>query len=61
MISCLEKIVGMYYQKQYKLTGKREICGRGASKVFNEDGSIIPNDKIIPYIEGESLFFPFGF
>ena len=58
VISCLENDrLGMYYQKQYKLTGKREICGIEALvRFFNEDGSIIPNDKIIPYIEGESLF-----
>ena len=38
------------------LQAKEKYVGRGVSKVFNEDGSIIPNDKIIPYIEGESLF-----
>ena len=58
VISCLENDrIGMYYQKQYKLTGKKEVCGVEALlRFFNEDGSIIPNDKIIPYIEGESLF-----
>ena len=58
VISCLENDrIGMYYQKQYKLTGKKEVCGVEALlRFFNEDGLIIPNDKIIPYIEGESLF-----
>ena len=58
VISSLENDrIGMYYQKQYKLTGKKEVCGVEALlRFFNEDGLIIPNDKIIPYIEGESLF-----
>ena len=58
VISCLEhNRIGMYYQKQYKLTGNKEITGVEALiRFFNEDGSIIPNDKIIPYIEGESIF-----
>ena len=58
VISCLENDrIGMYYQKQYRLTGKKEVTGVEALiRFFNEDGSIIPNDKIIPYIEGESIF-----
>tara|TARA_Y200000002_G_C22503015_1_gene588029 strand:- start:31 stop:861 length:831 start_codon:yes stop_codon:yes gene_type:complete len=58
VISCLENDrIGMFYQKQYKLTGKKEITGVEALiRFFSEDGKIIPNDKIIPYIEGESIF-----
>lgn len=58
VISCLENNrIGMFYQKQYKLTGKKEITGVEALiRFFSEDGSIIPNDKIIPYIESESIF-----
>ena len=58
ILSCLEHDrIGMYYQKQYKLTGEKELKGIEALvRFFDEKGEIIPNDKVIPYIEGENVF-----
>ena len=58
VISCLEHDrIDMYYQKQYSLVGKKEITGIEALiRFFNEKGEVIPNDKVIPFIEGESIF-----
>ena len=56
-ISCIEyDRIDLAYQKQYDLkTG--EITGVEALlRLRDEEGQIIPNDVIIPEIEGESLF-----
>ena len=46
----------MAYQKQFNLT-TGEITGVEALlRLKDENGNILPNDKIIPQIEGESLF-----
>ena len=58
ILSCLEHDrIGMYFQKQYKLTGDKELKGIEALiRFFDEKGEIIPNDKVIPFIEGENVF-----
>ena len=56
-ISCIEyDRIDLAYQKQYDLkTG--EVTGVEALlRLRDEEGQIIPNDVIIPEIEGESLF-----
>tara|TARA_B100001057_G_scaffold447491_1_gene487019 strand:+ start:1598 stop:2692 length:1095 start_codon:yes stop_codon:yes gene_type:complete len=56
-ISCIEyDRIDLAYQKQFDLkTG--EITGVEALlRLKDENGNILPNDKIIPQIEGESLF-----
>jgi len=56
-ISCIEfNRIDLAYQKQFNLrTG--EVTGIEALlRMRDEGGNIIPNDKLIPQIEGESLF-----
>ena len=46
----------MAYQKQYDLkTGKLESV-ESLLRLKDEEGNIIPNDQLIPLVEGESLF-----
>ena len=56
-ISCIEfDRIDLAYQKQLDLK-KNEITGVEALlRMRDEQGNIIPNDVIIPQIEGESLF-----
>ena len=56
-ISCIEfDRIDLAYQKQLDLK-TNEITGVEALlRMRNEQGNIIPNDVIIPQIEGESLF-----
>lgn len=56
-IACIEfNRIDLAYQKQFNLT-TGEITGVEALlRLKDENGNILPNDKIIPQIEGESLF-----
>lgn len=56
-IACLENDrIDMAYQKQYDLkTGKLESV-ESLLRLMDEEGNIIPNDQLIPLVEGESLF-----
>ena len=57
-MSCLEHDrIGMNYQKQYRLTGNKELTGIEALiRFYDENNKVIPNDKVIPFIEGENVF-----
>ena len=47
----------MNYQKQYRLTGNKELTGIEALiRFYDENNKVIPNDKVIPFIEGENVF-----
>ena len=58
VLSCLEHDrIGMNYQKQYRLTGNKELTGIEALiRFYDENNKVIPNDKVIPFIEGENVF-----
>jgi len=44
------------YQKQIDLKTDKLVGLEALFRMRDEDGNIIPNDKFIPLIEGESLF-----
>ena len=46
----------MAYQKQIDLKSGKLVGLEALLRMRDEDGNIIPNDKFIPLIEGESLF-----
>jgi len=56
-ISCLENDrIDMAYQKQYDLASGELVSVETLLRLRDEKGDIIPNDKLIPLVEGESLF-----
>ena len=56
-ISCLENDrIDMAYQKQYDLASGDLVSVETLLRLRDEKGDIIPNDKLIPLVEGESLF-----
>ena len=56
-ISCLENDrIDMAYQKQYDLASGELVSVETLLRLRDENGDIIPNDKLIPLVEGESLF-----
>lgn len=56
-ISCLENDrIDMAYQKQYDLATGDLVSVETLLRLRDEKGDIIPNDKLIPLVEGESLF-----
>ncbi len=56
-IACLENDrIDMAYQKQYDLKTGDLVSVETLLRLRDEAGNIIPNDELIPLIEGESLF-----
>ena len=56
-ISCIEyDRIDLAYQKQYDLKTGQITGVEALLRLRDEEGQIIPNDVIIPEIEGESLF-----
>ena len=56
-IACLENDrIDMAYQKQYDLKTGDLVSVETLLRLKDEAGNIIPNDELIPLIEGESLF-----
>ena len=56
-IACLENDrIDMAYQKQYDLKTGDLVSVETLLRLRDEEGNIIPNDELIPLIEGESLF-----
>jgi EAL domain-containing protein (putative c-di-GMP-specific phosphodiesterase class I) len=56
-IACLENDrIDLAYQKQVDLKSGKLIGLEALLRMRDEEGKIIPNDKFIPLIEGESLF-----
>ena len=56
-ISCIEfDRIDLAYQKQVDLKTNKVTGVEALLRMRNERGEIIPNDKLIPMIEGESLF-----
>ena len=56
-ISCLENDrIDMAYQKQYDLATGDLVSVETLLRLKDENGDIIPNDQLIPLVEGESLF-----
>ncbi len=56
-ISCIEHDrIDLAYQKQVNLKSGKLVGLEALLRMRDEDGNIIPNDKFIPLIEGESLF-----
>ena len=56
-ISCLENDrIDMAYQKQYDLQTGNLASVETLLRLKDEKGNIIPNNELIPLVEGESLF-----
>ena len=56
-IACIEHDrIDLAYQKQIDLKSGKLVGLEALLRMRDEDGNIIPNDKFIPLIEGESLF-----
>ncbi len=56
-ISCIEfDRIDLAYQKQFDLESGKLTGMEALLRLRDEKGNIIPNDKIIPQIEGENLF-----
>ena len=56
-ITCIEHDrIDLAYQKQINLKTGKLVGLEALLRLRDEDGNIIPNDKFIPLIEGESLF-----
>jgi EAL domain-containing protein (putative c-di-GMP-specific phosphodiesterase class I) len=56
-ITCIEyDRIDLAYQKQINLKTGKLVGLEALLRLKDEDGNIIPNDKFIPLIEGESLF-----
>tara|TARA_Y100000590_G_scaffold431448_1_gene546247 strand:+ start:5226 stop:6308 length:1083 start_codon:yes stop_codon:yes gene_type:complete len=56
-ISCIEfDRIDLAYQKQIDLKTDKVTGVEALLRMRDESGEIIPNDKLIPMIEGESLF-----
>ena len=56
-ITCIEHDrIDLAYQKQINLKTGKLVGLEALLRMRDEDGKIIPNDKFIPLIEGESLF-----
>jgi EAL domain-containing protein (putative c-di-GMP-specific phosphodiesterase class I) len=56
-ISCIEHDrIDLAYQKQVDLKSGKLVGLEALLRMRDEAGNIIPNDKFIPLIEGESLF-----
>ena len=56
-ISCLENDrIDMAYQKQYDLKTGELVSVETLLRLRDEEGNIIPNNLLIPLVEGESLF-----
>ncbi|MDC3144762.1 EAL domain-containing protein [SAR86 cluster bacterium] len=56
-IACIEHDrIDLAYQKQIDLKTGNLVGLEALLRMRDEDGNIIPNDKFIPLIEGESLF-----
>ena len=56
-IACLEyNRIDMAYQRQYDLETGKILGVESLLRLKDESGNIIPNDRLIPLVEGESLF-----
>ena len=56
-IACLENDrIDMAYQKQYDLKTGELVSVETLLRLRDEEGNIIPNNLLIPLVEGESLF-----